>query len=885
MSSRIISFHAGREDGSVPSVEARKLIRPHPRHGWLAAVVPADASRFRVHDRELATTLSFAGAELVNRAPDVEIGRPGEIEGDAVCAIVELRFPEPRGRYRPLRGGQRLFGAGGIAARAARARRVMRERGYTRTIALTWERGMKLETYSIGGVRSQRIAHRFPLNAVVVGTRSEPPQTAFAAAVQAARAAVEGQLEVEERILGASGVIVARARDRVLRVAIGPAGQRIDEQRRALEALRERRPEDRVRDRVPWLLAHGRAGLASWSLETRLRGATPKARPSPRVLDDCLDFLVSLGRTGAGADVKQDDDGEAASPALDARVVAEICSSDRASAILALGDSVSKDVAELPRVFGHGDFWTGNLLVEDERLIGVVDWPAAGPAHLPFLDLFHLELNAERETRGGDLGTVLVEHLFPLVRSGAWKALQRYAHLAGLQVSTRELQALVSAYWLQAVARDIVDPDRDPVRVGDPAWRKANVENVVEAITDGRSNGEARKRTARAGAESMREDQLTDVAALEEVSAEWRSLAERRGTPFVTPDWYLAWLRSFGDRATPFVTTLRASDGSLRGLMPLVLSRTRAYPTLSFAGADFGDYFHPVALTSADEQAVSSVFARQLERCRRDWAIFVADYVDDQAPWVHEVVADQALGLHAVRYHDRPSTYLSIDLGGSSWPAYLAGRSSNLRGQLGRKLRGLERAGEVRFRQTTGGAELTEDMAMLFELHHRRWSTKRSTLFASERSRAFQLDFARAALEHGWLRLWTLEVGGEAIAAWYGWRLGNRFLYYQAGFDPAWARCSPGLLLLARTIEGAFAEGAAEYDMLLGDEPFKARFATSSRTAATLVLTRGMHPARAVVAVDVTLRRLARRLPAGLHARVRKSAEPLLRRWPVSTAP
>jgi CelD/BcsL family acetyltransferase involved in cellulose biosynthesis len=820
----------------------------------------------------------------VDTAPDVEIVRPDEIEGDALCAIVELRFPEPRGRYRPLRGGQRLFGAAEIATRAARARRAMRERGYTSTIALTWERGMTLEPFSLGGVRNHKIAHRFPLNAVVVGRRSEPVRTAFAAAVEDARGAVE-ELDVEERILGASGVIVARARDSVLRVAIGPAAQRIEEQRRALEALGERGPEDPVRERVPWLLAHGRAGLALWSLERRLRGTTPSARPSDRLMNDCLDFLVALGRTGADSAANGHENGEVPSPAFDARVLAEVCSSDDASAILELGDAVSNDVAKLPRVFGHGDFWTGNLLAEDECLIGVVDWPAAGPSHLPVLDLFHLELNAEREARGGELGTVLVEHLLPLVRSGDWKVLHRYSDLAGLEVGSRELRGLLVAYWLQAVARDIVDPDRDPVRVGDPGWRKANVDNVLDAMISGQNGLEAHPRRARSSAKQPLEDLVSDADSLEKLSDEWRGLAERRGAPFVTPDWYFAWLRSYGERATPFVTTLRDSEGGLRGLMPLVLSSKRMYPTVSFAGADFGDYFHPVALTSADEQEVFKACARQLDRHRRDWAILVADYVDEQAPWVKDIVADRSLGLHAARYHDRPSTYLAIEVEGATWHEYLDGRSANLRSQLGRKLRGLERIGEVRFRQSTDRAELAADMNTLFELHHRRWSVGKSAMFASERARAFHLDFANAALRHDWLRLWTLEVGGEAIAAWYGWRLGKRFLYYQAGFDPAWGRYSPGLLLLAHTIESAFAEGAAEYDMLLGDEPFKARFATVSRTAHTLVLTRRKHPARAVVAIDVGLRRLARRLPPGLHERVRESADPLLRRWPVSTAP
>ena len=158
-------------------------------------------------------------------------------------------------------------------------------------------------------------------------------------------------------------------------------------------------------------------------------------------------------------------------------------------------------------------------------------------------------------------------------------------------------------------------------------------------------------------------------------------------------------------------------------------------------------------------------------------------------------------------------------------------------------------------------------------------------MFNSSRAREFQLDFARAARAHDWLRLWFLEVDETPVAAWYGWSIGGRYLYYQAGFDPAWSDSSPGLVLLAHTIEAALEEGACEYDMLLGDEAFKTRFATASRTGRTLVVVRTAHVARALVTADVALRRLAHRLPAPIHDRVRGTVEPLLRRWPVETAP
>ena len=59
----------------------RDGIRPRPRLGWLAAIVPVAARRFRVRDREFAAVISAGGGELVDSSPDVEITAAGELVG------------------------------------------------------------------------------------------------------------------------------------------------------------------------------------------------------------------------------------------------------------------------------------------------------------------------------------------------------------------------------------------------------------------------------------------------------------------------------------------------------------------------------------------------------------------------------------------------------------------------------------------------------------------------------------------------------------------------------------------------------------------------------------------------------------------------------------
>ncbi|MGH3044855.1 MAG: GNAT family N-acetyltransferase, partial [Gaiellaceae bacterium] len=590
---------------------------------------------------------------------------------------------------------------------------------------------------------------------------------------------------------------------------------------------------------------------------------------------DCIDFLVDLhgldGTAGPSLNVEEH-----------AEIVAGLCDAAGADEVRELADGFAAETRDLTRGFGHGDFWNGNILYESGALTGVVDWPGGGPGRLPLLDLLHLKVSAVRELTGQDLGEAIVSELLPPARLARDDRVRAYLERLGLHAGESRLEALVGAYWLQAVAHEVVDPDRDPVHAGDRNWRQVNVNSVRDALrhrprppgTHGRSGTSP----GVGGVELIR-----DSAALGSVEAEWRSLAEARGAPFLTPDWYQAWLQSFGDRESPFVVAVRDDHGGLVGLMPLVRSQRRHFPTLSFAGAEYGDYYEPVARSAAEEETVARAFAKTLAEGRKEWAMIVADYVDEEAPWTRALAHSDAGRLTAIRYHEHPSVYLSIPLGDLSWDEYLAGRSRNLRSQLGRKRRALERLGTIRFRR--GGDDLEPEMKTLFDLHARRWVGKGSTIFSSPRAREFHLEFARAAQGHDWLRLWFLEVDEAPIAAWYGWSIGGRYLYYQAGFDPEWSHASPGLLLLARTIEAAFDEGASEYDMLLGNEPFKERFATAARERRTLVFVRPAHAARAVVLADVAARRLGHRLPMPIHDRVRRAVDPLLRRWPVETAP
>ncbi|MGH2952424.1 MAG: GNAT family N-acetyltransferase [Solirubrobacterales bacterium] len=370
---------------------------------------------------------------------------------------------------------------------------------------------------------------------------------------------------------------------------------------------------------------------------------------------------------------------------------------------------------------------------------------------------------------------------------------------------------------------------------------------------------------------------VSDPAKLEAFEAAWRELAVARANAFVTPEWFLAWHRHYGPEHEPLVCAVRGPAGDLRGVLPLVLARNRPR-TVRFAGSALGDHFHPAA-SEDEEELVASAAARALRACDRRWSAIVLENVGADAAWWREL--SQRDGLAPVI--DRSSVLPYARLADRSWNEYMASRSRNLRSQVARRLRALERHHHVRVRWTGAVDRVTADMESLFRLHDARWQARTGeSSLTSERARAFHADFASLAHRRGWLRLCFLDVDERPVAAWYGWRIGERFAYYQAGFDPAWADRSVGFVLFAQTIRSAAEENAAEYDMLLGDEPFKARFADSERRVCTVLIAPRMAPARLLAIGETRLRRAASRLPHGLRESAKRYARALLDRLPMA---
>lgn len=317
---------------------------------------------------------------------------------------------------------------------------------------------------------------------------------------------------------------------------------------------------------------------------------------------------------------------------------------------------------------------------------------------------------------------------------------------------------------------------------------------------------------------------LEPLSDLNSARRHWDRLAESAGHPFATPEWMEAWWRHLGAGHEPATFACRDGDGEPFAILALGVERRLGARVARFAGHGPADLLGPVC-DPADAPAAADALRGAVAAARCHVLL------GEQAPT--ELGYAQALGAAPISRQVCPS----VAVRGRTWDEYLADRSQNFRQQARRKPRKLAREHRVEYRLSADPERLDADLDVLARLHGARWGAASGALRGAALD--FHRDFAAAALRRGWLRLWTMEVDGEPVAALYGLRYGNVEWYYQSGRDPRWDGAAVGFVLLCHSMQAAFADGVREYNLLRGDEEYKRRFADVEHGTEAFVAGRG----------------------------------------------
>jgi CelD/BcsL family acetyltransferase involved in cellulose biosynthesis len=141
------------------------------------------------------------------------------------------------------------------------------------------------------------------------------------------------------------------------------------------------------------------------------------------------------------------------------------------------------------------------------------------------------------------------------------------------------------------------------------------------------------------------------------------------------------------------------------------------------------------------------------------------------------------------------------------------------RREFARRDRRLREAHAVALRASTAPAQVERDLDALLRLRAMRWSTS-----FDAPAEAFLRDFVASLGRLGLLRLWAMDVDGATVAVSLDWRLGRRTFGYSQAYDRSYATFGVGIAMIAHALRAAADEGCEQFDMLRGDEHFKASF-------------------------------------------------------------
>jgi CelD/BcsL family acetyltransferase involved in cellulose biosynthesis len=300
--------------------------------------------------------------------------------------------------------------------------------------------------------------------------------------------------------------------------------------------------------------------------------------------------------------------------------------------------------------------------------------------------------------------------------------------------------------------------------------------------------------------------------------AGWNRLVERcrQPVPFATWQFQTTWHRTFTDGR---LHLLAAQDGAGEwvGLLPLYPVSAPDGPRLRLVGGvEVADYLDLIALAGREEEvwkallpSLAELPARALELRPIPAASPTTGMIASLAP---------AAGLASRVEVDERCPVIALP---NSWDAYLASLPGKDRHELRRKLRRTE-AGRPRIETGRTPGEVARLMDGFLALHRK--SKVGKARFMDGRMEGFFREAVGALAAAGIAVVWTLSLEERPAASLVCFEYGGSVALYNSGFDPEARAMSPGVALIARTIQDAIARGFRTYDFLRGEEPYKYGF-------------------------------------------------------------
>jgi CelD/BcsL family acetyltransferase involved in cellulose biosynthesis len=317
-----------------------------------------------------------------------------------------------------------------------------------------------------------------------------------------------------------------------------------------------------------------------------------------------------------------------------------------------------------------------------------------------------------------------------------------------------------------------------------------------------------------------------------EVMSDWQAAIARwqdvsPSTPFQHRQWYDAWYGAFAgaDGVEPLIAVVTdASTGELAVMLPLIRRRQSNIRIVEFADLDLTDYNAPILGNAAprDARAARVLWRDLLKALRRMQG--GADLIRlRKVPIDLDGRANPLALLGAAGPCSLNGNLVTTDENYDAWRYTL---EKTVRKELERSWRVFTRDPAATFKLITDHHEALKILSTTeVQQGTRMQSLGLNFVLNDETCAAFYRNLVRDGVGSGYALVSALTVGDEVVATLLGIRSGAHYVMIRiSNAGEKWSNCSPGRLIIERTMAALHQDGVREFDFSVGNYAYKRRF-------------------------------------------------------------
>jgi len=313
------------------------------------------------------------------------------------------------------------------------------------------------------------------------------------------------------------------------------------------------------------------------------------------------------------------------------------------------------------------------------------------------------------------------------------------------------------------------------------------------------------------------------LAHWQQAVARWNALDP--STPFQHAQWYTAWYGAFTGAVEPLIAIITdAAIGEQAALLPLVRRRQNGIRIVEFADLDLTDYNAPLLVPAAPRNAKAArTLWRNLRAALR------------RMPGGADLIRLRKLAVDLDR---RPNPLALLDAAapcslngnlvttGDDYDAWRYTLEKTVRKELERSWRVFTRDSAATFKFAADHDEALKILSTAEAQQGTRMQNLGRNFILNEATcAAFYRNLVRDGVGSGYALVSVLMASEEVVATLLGIRVGSRYVMIRiSNAGEKWSNCSPGRLIIERTMAALHRDGVREFDFSIGNYAYKRRF-------------------------------------------------------------